>query len=71
MPSPPINFQGEQMASTYKVHKLLIDMNHDKHKLEDFLNNLKGTVTAIIPAVGPDFPASVKISFLWIIEKRA
>jgi hypothetical protein len=71
MSNPPIHLLGEYMVSTYKVHKLPIDMNHDKQKLEDFLNTLKGTLIAIIPAVGPDFPASVKTSFLWIIEEHA
>ncbi|MFX1319904.1 MAG: hypothetical protein ACFE9D_09805 [Promethearchaeota archaeon] len=59
------------MVSTYKVHKLPIDMNHDKQKLEDFLNTLKGTLITIIPAIGPDFPSSVKTSHLWIIEEQA
>jgi hypothetical protein len=57
------------MLSTYKVHKLIIDMYNEKEKLEEFLNNLEGLVISIIPSVGPDIPASVKVNFLWIIEK--
>ena len=48
-------------------------MNKDQTKLEEFLNNLKGEVIAIIPSVKPTFMligATAKVYFLLIVEKK-
>jgi len=44
-------------------------MDKDQNKLEQFLNRLKGEITAIIPNVKP-FPAAF-VNFLLIAEKTA
>ena len=36
---------------TYRVHKFVINMDEDRGKLEDFLNELEGEVITIIPNV--------------------
>ena len=58
----------------YKVHKLEINMETDQHKLEDFLNNLKGEVVSILPnnkkmSLFQIYGVSSKIDFLFIVEK--
>ena len=50
----------------YKVHHFGIKMTQDANKLEDFLNNLKGEVVAIIPNVNMQVP---QVDFLLIVEK--
>jgi hypothetical protein len=61
-------------AMRYKVHKFEVQMNHDQHHLEDFLNQLKGEVVSIIPnnrsvSLAQIYGVSSKIDFLLIIEK--
>ena len=53
----------------YRVHRFNIKMTSDQSKLEQFLNSLKGEVTAIIPNVtmGPFW--FHKVDFLFIVEK--
>jgi hypothetical protein len=51
----------------YIVHTFSISMTRDQMKLEQFLNNLRGEVVAIIPNVTP-FPATF-VNFLLIVEK--
>ncbi len=56
----------------YKVHHFEIRMNEDQHKLEQFLNRLKGEVVSIVPNVKPIFRpmgATAKVNFLLIVEK--
>ena len=54
----------------YRVHRFDIRMASDQHRLENFLNNLKGEIVAIIPNVTP-FPLSfVHVDFLLIVEKQ-
>lgn len=58
----------------YKVHKLEINMTHDKDHLERFLNGLRGEVVSIIPNVAKTtifqiYGVTRKIDFLYIIEK--
>jgi hypothetical protein len=54
----------------YKVHRFDIRMSSDQHRLENYLNHLKGEVVAIIPNVTP-FPLSfVHVDFLLIVEKQ-
>ena len=56
----------------YRVHRFDMDMTKDQSKLEQFLNNLKGEVVAIIPSVNPKFTPGgmgAKVNFLLIVEK--
>ena len=53
----------------YKVHHFRIKMTQDAGKLEDFLNNLKGEVVAIIPNVSMQIPWVHQVDFLLIVEK--
>ncbi len=54
----------------YKVHRFPLKMTQDQIRLEDFLNNLRGEVVAIIPNVTP-FPVTLhaQVDFLLIVEK--
>lgn len=56
----------------YKVHRLDIKMKKEPHKLEEFLNSLRGEVVAIVPNVKPTFMmmgATARIDFLLVVEK--
>ena len=56
----------------YIIHRFDINMEKDQDKLQQFLNNLKGEVVAIIPNVKPTFQpmgATAKVDFLLIVEK--
>jgi hypothetical protein len=47
-------------------------MTKDQSKLEEFLNNLKGEVVAVIPSVNPKFTPGgmdAEVNFLLIVEK--
>ncbi len=54
----------------YKVHRFPLKMTQDQARLEDFLNNLRGEVVAIIPNVAP-VPVTLhaQVDFLLIMEK--
>jgi hypothetical protein len=53
----------------YIVYKFHLSMTKDQHKLEEFLNNLKGEVVAILPNV-TSFPGSwSRVDFVLIVEK--
>ncbi len=56
----------------YKVHQFPLKMTKDRARLEEFLNNLRGEVVAIIPNVAP-FPITLhaQVDFLLIVEKLA
>jgi len=51
----------------YRVHRFDLSMTRDQHKLEQFLNNLDGEVTAIIPNV--TWAPKVEVDFLLIVER--
>jgi hypothetical protein len=56
----------------YRVHQLNVEQDTIQEKLEHFLNELKGTVLAIVPHVTPAFQgmgATSKVNFLLIVEK--
>lgn len=57
---------------TYIVHHFDIDMQKDRDRLEQFLNDLKGEIVSIIPNIKPTFRpmgATATVNFLFIIEK--
>ncbi len=58
----------------YKTHRLEFNMNTDQHRLDQFLNNLKGEVISIIPnnkniSLLQIYGITRKIDFLLITEK--
>jgi len=56
----------------YTVHRFDVDMERDREKLEQFLNQLHGEIVSIIPNVKPSFQlmgATAKVNFLYIIER--
>jgi len=54
----------------YKVHKLNINISKESDRLENFLNNLKGDVIAVIPNVETFFLFyGAKVRSITIIEK--
>jgi hypothetical protein len=64
----------KEVNMKYKVHRLDIIMEDDQGKLEQFLNNLKGEVVAIIPnikktSLSQIYGATAKVDFLLIVEK--
>ena len=51
------------------AHRFQLSMTKDQHKLEEFLNNPKGEVGAILPNV-TSFPGSwSRVDFVLIVEK--
>jgi hypothetical protein len=56
----------------YRVHKLEVKRDSAREKLQDFLNQLRGEVIAIVPNVSPTFQlmgATSKVDFLLIVER--
>ena len=54
----------------YRVHRFNLKMTEDQHKLEQFLNSLKGDIVAIIPNIAPvPLTLHAKVDFLLIVEK--
>lgn len=58
----------------YKTHRLEFNMNTDQHRLDQFLNTLKGEVVSIIPnnknmSLLQIYGITRKIDFLLITEK--
>lgn len=56
----------------FRVHRLEVKKATAQEKLEEFLNQLKGEVVAIVPYVTPTFQpmgATSKVGFLLIVEK--
>jgi len=58
----------------YKTHKLEFNMANDQHRLDQFLNTLKGEVVSIIPnnkniSLLQIYGITRKIDFLLITEK--
>jgi len=59
---------------TYRVHKFVINMDEDRDKLEEFLNDLEGEVITIIPNVRATSLSQIagtanKVDFLFIVEQ--
>ena len=53
----------------YIVHRFDLIMTEDQHKLENFLNSLKGEVAAILSNTA-SFPGSgARVDFVWIVKK--
>lgn len=61
-----LGFRGEQKSLSYKVHRLRIASSKFSEKLEQFLNDLEGTVIAIIPAFNS---FGIMSGYLWIVEE--
>ena len=57
------------MSTKYRVHRFDLRMTADQSRLEQFLNNLEGEITSIVPNVSW-FP-KVQVDFLLIVEKVA
>lgn len=57
------------MNAEYRVHRFDINMNKDHEKLEQYLNNLKGEVVAIIPNISIHIAWKHRVNFLLIVEK--
>jgi len=54
----------------YKVHRFPLKMTKDQDRLEEFLNNLRGEVVAIIPNIAPvPLTWHAQVDFLLIVEK--
>ena len=58
----------------YRVHKFMIDMEEDRDRLVEFLNELEGEVVAIIPHVRSTSLSQIagavsKVDFLFIVEQ--
>lgn len=53
----------------YRVHRFDLSMTKDQSKLEQFLNNLKGEIVAIIPNITVSFFWFHRVNFLLIVEK--
>ena len=57
---------------TYRVHRLAVDEDTAQEKLEQFLNQMKGELSAVMPYQVPKFQGmgtASKIKFLLIVEK--
>jgi len=56
----------------YRVHRFDLKMDTEIHKLEQFLNSLKGDIVSIVPNVRPTFQgmgATAKVDFVLVVEK--
>ena len=56
----------------YRVHRLAVDEETAQEKLEQFLNQMEGELTAVIPYPVPKFQgmgATSKVKFLLVVEK--
>ena len=56
----------------YRVHRLTVDEETAQEKLEQFLNQMEGELTAVIPYPVPKYQgmgAASKVKFLLVVEK--
>jgi hypothetical protein len=53
----------------YRIHRFDLKMTSDQSKLEQFLNNLKGEIVAIIPNVTIKALWIHQVDFVLIVEK--
>ena len=57
---------------TYRVYRIAVDENTAQEKLEQFLNQMEGELTTVVPYPVPKFQgmgAASKIKFLLVVEK--
>jgi rhamnose utilization protein RhaD (predicted bifunctional aldolase and dehydrogenase) len=58
----------------YQVHHLEVKRDTAQERLQNFLNQLKGEVLAVVPYISPTFQlmgATSKVDYLLIVEKVA
>jgi hypothetical protein len=56
----------------YRVHRLAVDEDTAQEKLESFLNQMEGELSAVIPYPVPKFQgmgAASKVKFLLVVER--
>ncbi len=53
----------------YRVHRFDLDLTRNQRELEQFLNNLKGEIVAIIPNISLWFFWIHRVDFLLIVER--
>jgi len=56
----------------YRVHRLAVEEDTAQEKLERFLNQMEGELSAVIPYPVPKFQgmgAASKVKFLLVVEK--
>lgn len=56
----------------YRVHQLEVERKSAREKLQEFLNQLRGEVVAVLPYTVPTFlpmGATAKVGFVLIVEK--
>ncbi len=56
----------------YRVHRLAVDEDTAQEKLEQFLNQMEGELSAVIPYPVPKFlamGAASKVKFLLVVER--
>ncbi len=59
----------------YTVHKLVINLENDPTRLEQFMNDLEGEVVSIIPNIARTSLLQIyglkrKVDFVLIVEKK-
>jgi len=55
----------------YRVHRLAVDEETAQEKLQHFLNQMEGELSAVIPYPAPKFQgmgAASKVKFLLVVE---
>jgi hypothetical protein len=56
----------------YRVHRIDVNKDNMKEKLEQFLNTLNGEILSVLPNVRPTFQLmgpTAKVDYLLIVEK--
>ena len=59
---------------SYRAHRLAIDEETAEEKLQQFLNQMEGELSAVIPYPVPKFQgmgAASKVKFLLVVERIA
>ena len=57
---------------TYRVHRIAVDENTAQEKLEQFLNQMEGELSTVVPYPVPKLQgmgAASKVKFLLVVEK--
>jgi len=59
---------------SYRVHRLDINMERDREKLERFLNSLEGEIVSVIPNIARTsllqiYGATRKVDFVLVVER--
>ena len=58
----------------YRVHRIAVDESTAQEKLEQFLNQMEGELSSVVPYLVPKFQgmgAASKVKFLLVVEKIA